>query len=72
MSGISVHRIKAFVYAVSGFCSALAGLVMLGRLNSGQPRAGESYEMDVITAVVLGASALPAVSEKSAMWFLGY
>ena len=29
LSGISVHRIKAFVYAVSGFCSALAGLVML-------------------------------------------
>ena len=58
LSGISVHRIKAFVYAVSGFCSALAGLVMLGRLNSGQPRAGESYEMDVITAVVLGGVSL--------------
>lgn len=58
LSGISVHRIKAFVYAVSGFCSALAGLVMLGRLNSGQPRAGESYEMDVITTVVLGGVSL--------------
>lgn len=58
LSGINVHRVKAFVYAVSGFCSALAGLVMLGRLNSGQPRAGESYEMDVITAVVLGGVSL--------------
>ena len=58
LSGISVHRIKAFVYAVSGFCSALAGLVMLGRLNSGQPRAGESYEMDVITAIVMGGVSL--------------
>lgn len=58
LSGISVHKIKAFVYAVSGFCSALAGLVMLGRLNSGQPRAGEGYEMDVITAVVLGGVSL--------------
>ena len=58
LSGINVHRVKAFVYGVSGFCSALAGLVMLGRLNSGQPRAGESYEMDVITAVVLGGVSL--------------
>lgn len=58
LSGINVHKVKAFVYAVSGFCSGLAGLVMLGRLNSGQPRAGESYEMDVITAVVLGGVSL--------------
>ena len=58
LSGINVHRVKASVYGVSGFCSALAGLVMLGRLNSGQPRAGESYEMDVITAVVLGGVSL--------------
>ena len=58
LSGINVHRVKAFVYGVSGFCSALAGLVMLGRLNSGQPRAGESYEMDAITAVVLGGVSL--------------
>ena len=52
LSGIKVARVKIAVYAISGFCSALAGLVMLGRVNSGQPRAGESYEMDVITAVV--------------------
>lgn len=58
LSGIKVARIKIAVYAISGFCSALAGLVMLGRVNSGQPRAGESYEMDVITAVVLGGVSL--------------
>lgn len=58
LSGIKVARVKITVYAISGFCSALAGLVMLGRVNSGQPRAGESYEMDVITAVVLGGVSL--------------
>lgn len=58
LSGIKVARVKIAVYAISGFCSALAGLVMLGRVNSGQPRAGESYEMDVITAVVLGGVSL--------------
>ncbi|WP_368189929.1 ABC transporter permease [Blautia sp. 1033sp1_1033st1_G9_1033SCRN_220408] len=58
LSGIKVARVKIAVYAISGFCSALAGLVTLGRVNSGQPRAGESYEMDVITAVVLGGVSL--------------
>lgn len=58
LSGIQIHKIKAIAYAVSGFCSALAGLVMLGRVNSGQPKAGETYEMDVITAVVLGGVSL--------------
>ena len=58
LSGIKVARVKIAVYAISGFCSALAGLVMLGRVNSGQPRAGESSEMDVITAVVLGGVSL--------------
>lgn len=64
LSGINVHKIKAIAYAVSGFCSALAGLVMLGRVNSGQPRAGEGYEMDVITAVVLGSVSLSGGTGK--------
>ncbi len=34
--------------------SALAGVVLLARVNSGQPNAGAGYEMDVITGVVLG------------------
>lgn len=54
LSGISVRTIKLTVYSVSGFTSALAGLVMLARINSGQPNAGEGYEMDVITSCVLG------------------
>lgn len=37
-----------------GLFSALAGMVLLSRVNSGQPKAGENYEMDIITAVVLG------------------
>jgi len=64
LSGINVHKIKAIAYAVSGFCAALAGLVMLGRVNSGQPRAGEAYEMDVITAVVLGGVSLSGGTGK--------
>jgi ribose/xylose/arabinose/galactoside ABC-type transport system permease subunit len=54
LSGISVKRIKYVVYSISGLLSGLAGMVMLARINSGTPKMGQGYEMDVITAVVLG------------------
>lgn len=54
LSGINIKRIKYLVYSVGGFLSGLAGIVLLSRINSGQPKAGQGYEMDVITAVVLG------------------
>ncbi len=54
LSGINIRKVKYFVYAVSGFMCGIAGVVLLSRTNSGQPKAGTSYEMDIITAVVLG------------------
>jgi ribose transport system permease protein len=54
LSGVSVTRIKYIVYCISGFLAGVAGLVLLSRTNSGQPSAGGGYEMDAITAVVLG------------------
>ncbi|MEX5286331.1 ABC transporter permease [Selenomonas sputigena] len=53
LSGVNVVRVKYMAYAISGFLSGLAGLVLLSRTNSGQPAAGLGYEMDAITAVVL-------------------
>ena len=54
LSGIAVKKVKYITYMISGFCSGLAGVILASRLSSGQPRAGINYEMDVITAVVLG------------------
>lgn len=54
LSGINVSRVMYGVYGLCGMLSAMAGVVLLSRVNSGQPKAGESYEMDIITAVVLG------------------
>ena len=54
LSGVNIRNIKLLVYGVAGFMSALAGVVLLARVNSGQPNAGMGYELDVITAVVLG------------------
>lgn len=58
LSGINVVKVKTICYAISGFCAALAGLVLLGRVNSGQPKAGDGYEMDIITATVMGGVTL--------------
>ncbi len=54
LSGISVTKIKMSAYAISGLLAGIAGLVLLSRTNSGQPSSGTGYEMDAITAVVLG------------------
>ena len=54
LSGINVVKIKTLVYTFAGLLSGIAGLVLLSRTNSGQPSAGDGYEMDAITAVALG------------------
>lgn len=54
LSGINVRKIIYSVYGICGALAALAGVVYLSRVNSGQPKGGEGYEMDIITAVVLG------------------
>ncbi len=54
LSGINVKKQIYKIYMLSGILSSIAGIVLLGRINSGQPTAGEGYEMDIITACILG------------------
>jgi ribose transport system permease protein len=54
LSGVPVVRFKLLVYSVLGFMAAIAGIILLSRINSGQPTAGTGFELDVVTAVVLG------------------
>lgn len=58
ISGIRVHRVKIMIYSIAGLLSALAGAILTSRLNSAQPTAGTSYELDAIAAVVLGGTSL--------------
>jgi len=53
-SGVAVSRIKIIIFALSGFMSALAGVVMTARFGSVRPNIAAGLELDVITAVVLG------------------
>lgn len=54
LSGVSVRFVTYEIYALEGLLAALAGVILLSRVNSGQPTAGTGYEMDIITACVLG------------------
>ena len=54
LSGVNIKRVKYTLYMLEGLLAALAGIVLLSRVNSGQPRAGTGYEFDIITAVLLG------------------
>lgn len=58
LSGINIHRVKLFVFMVSGMLAALAGLIVVSRLGSAQPTAGTGYELDAIAAVVVGGTSL--------------
>jgi ribose transport system permease protein len=58
LSGISVSRIIVMVYVISGTLAATAGLVTTSRMGLGDPIVGEGFELDSITAVVLGGVSL--------------
>lgn len=54
LSGVNVQKQKYLLYMISSLCAGIAGIMMLSRLNSGQPTTGDGLEMQVVTAVVLG------------------
>ena len=68
LSGIGVTKIKLMAY---GLLAGIAGLVLLSRTSSGQPSAGSGYEMDAITAVVLGGVSLNGGEGKLHMVVIG-
>ena len=58
LSGVDTDRVQILVYTVSGAMAAIAGVILTSRLDSAQPTAGAGYELDAITAVVLGGTSL--------------
>lgn len=52
--GLNVDKVKILVFAFSGICAALTGILLNARLNAAYPTAGEGYELDAIAAAVLG------------------
>lgn len=58
LSGININKVKIIVYSIAGALSAIGGLIVTSRLDSAQPNAGVSYELDAIAAVVIGGTSL--------------
>lgn len=57
-SGVSVDRIKLFLYTVSGVLAGLATLVYISRFDTAKADAGMGYELEIITAVVIGGTSI--------------
>lgn len=58
LAGVNVKWTLLRVYLIMGACAGLAGVIFAARVESGQPKAGEGYELDAIAAVVLGGTSL--------------
>jgi ribose/xylose/arabinose/galactoside ABC-type transport system permease subunit len=58
LSGVRVSRTKIIVYSISGFCSALVGLIIASQLVASHPLIGDTFELNAIAAVVLGGTSL--------------
>lgn len=57
-SGIKVNRVKFILYLMSGVAASLSGLILTGQTAVGMPQHANGSELDVITAVLMGGTAL--------------
>jgi fructose transport system permease protein len=58
LAGIRTNRVFFSVYTVAGLLYAVGGWILIGRLASASPNVGTEYNLDSITAVVLGGTSL--------------
>jgi len=58
LSGVNIKSIKLWVYSIAGMLAAVGGVIVTARLDSAQPNAGLTYELDSIAAVVIGGTSL--------------
>ncbi|MDT3315467.1 ABC transporter permease [Microbacterium sp. KSW4-11] len=58
LAGINVKRHVLYLYALSGLCAGIAGVMILGRTTAGTSVNGQLYELDAIAAVVVGGTLL--------------
>lgn len=57
LSGINVPHYIIFTYAYAGLLYGIAAIILTGRLSSGTPTVGNGYELDAVSAAVLGGTA---------------
>ena len=57
-SGLSVDRTKLLIYGASGFSASLAAVIFVSRVTTTRSDMGTGWELDAITAVVLGGTSI--------------
>jgi len=70
-AGIKINRVRFSVYAISGLVSAFAGVILSARMYSGQPTAGQGFELNAIAACVLGGTRMSGGSGRLTGTLLG-
>lgn len=56
--GLPIQKLRLKIFTLAGIFSGMAGIIFMMRTNSGDPSAGQSYELMAITAVILGGANL--------------
>ncbi len=57
-AGIKTKKIETLAYVLSGALAGLAGVILAARMYSGQPNAGDGYELNAIAAAVIGGTSM--------------
>lgn len=58
LAGIDVKKMRLVIFTLTGFLAGISGIILTGLMGSGQASAATGYEMDIITAVLLGGASL--------------
>jgi ribose transport system permease protein len=58
ISGIKVDKLKILTFVANSVFAAISGIILVSRMNSGQPNAGVGFELTVISGVILGGTSL--------------
>ncbi|MDD2972665.1 MAG: ABC transporter permease [Lachnospiraceae bacterium] len=58
LNGIHVDRYKIYVFIINALLACLAGFVLVGRMGTASPSAGDGYDMDAIASVVIGGTSV--------------
>jgi ribose transport system permease protein len=58
ISGIKVDTLKIITFVLNSVLAAICGIILVSRMNSGQPNAGVGFELSVIAGVILGGTSL--------------
>lgn len=71
LSGIAVKQNTVICFIICGFLTAIGGLIAMGRVAAATPNTGTGYELDAITAVVLGGTSMSGGSGSVVGTLLG-